>query len=193
MHEAEVKFQSEFVGLDRYKQQHKQRMDQFRMFINCYYHSLEGKQAKRYRQNFSEIASPLSQTVWYYYMIRAAGSFNKLMSRIGKSDPWIEEKECEEVKELLREFEETWTFTKNILNISSGLGTKYHYLFHCVEYMVYWRLPIGYISEQSTECFHKTCSAVFRRYNNQRGCLRVKYSMHQLMVITSPSYQGAST
>ena len=68
-------------------------------------------------------------------------------------------------------------------------GVKLHYFGHCIEYMEVWGIPIGYISEQSIEGFHQTCSMVMKRYNNQRGLLRMKYAIHQLILVTSPTYQ----
>ena len=64
-----------------------------------------------------------------------------------------------------------------ISHVVCNLGTKYHYLRHCVEYWRIWSLSIGYNSKQSIENYHKTCSMVFRRYRNQRGLLRINNAM----------------
>ena len=117
-------------------------------------------------------------------MNATTGHLNNLMAIIGSADHGIDNKRCDDAMNVLCEYEKQWIRTAQI----SGIGTKYHYLYHCIEYMRIWRIPIGYINEQSIENFHKTCSRVFRRYKNQRGLLKIKYSMHQLMLITSPLY-----
>ena len=169
---------------------HQQALDQYKIYTNRYYKSLEGKQAKLYRQNFSIIASVLTPSPIYHHMSSMVSYFNQLMSIIGKSEPYVEESQCKEAEKALKELDKAWTRTRNLFNISLTLGTKYHYLRHCIDYMRIWSLPIGYISEQSIENFHKTCSMVIRRYRNQRGLLRVKYAMQQLIFITSPLYQS---
>ena len=173
-----------------YKQAHKQKLDQYGKFTNRYYHSLEGTQAKLYRQNFSDIASSLHPSNFYICMNGTIQKYNKLMSIIGKSDCWVEEQQCDDAQRLLDDLDRTWTYTRTVLGVTSSLGTKYHYLAHCVEYMRLWRILIGYISEQSIESYHKRCSMLFRRYRNQRGLLRIKYALRQLMLITSPLYQS---
>ena len=172
------------------QQAHKQKLDQYGIYTNRYYHSLEGRQAKLYRRNFSKIASVISSTTFYIYMNHTIQLFNQLMSIIGKSDCWIEETQCEEARQLLQQLDMSWTHTRTLLGIAKSLGAKYHYLSHCFEYMTLWRIGIGYCSEQSIESYHKTCSMVFRRYGNQRGLLRIKYAIRQLMLITSPTYQN---
>ena len=74
--------------------------------------------------------------------------------------------------EVWQDVRQTWIRTKQLFNISCSLGTKYHYLRHCVEYSRIWSLPIGYNSEQSIENYHKTCFMVFRKYRNQRGIVK---------------------
>ena len=121
-------------------------------------------------------------------MSRSIQTYNKLMRINGSSKCWVEEEECEEAKDLLEELDRCWTHARSLFSCAASLGAKYHYLSHCVEYMRLWRIGIGYISEQSVEGFHKTWSLVFRRYQNQRGLLRIKYEIRQLMLITSPLY-----
>ena len=159
----------------------KSKLDQYKICVNRHYKTLEGKQAKKYRQKFSNIASIISPTIFYIYVNGTIQIYDQLMSVIGKSDCWIEEKECEKAKELLVELDKRWTHTRAMVGVANSLGKKYHYLSHCVDYMTLWRLGIGYINEQSIESFHKTCSMVIRRYRNQRGLLRsntqsIKYS-----------------
>ena len=76
----------------------------------------------------------------------------------------------------------------NTLDINHSLGAKGHYLGHCLEYMELWRIPIGYVSEQSIEAMKKTYGDILNRYNNQRGLLKVKYSIRHLLLTTSPTY-----
>ena len=104
--------------------------------------------------------------------------FNQLMSVLGKSHCWIEEKQCDDTDELLKEFEKSWTYTRTLFNITSNLGAKHHSLSDCVEYIKLWKIGIRYVSEQSIEGFHKTCSLAFSRYRNQRCLLRMKIALH---------------
>ena len=112
------------------------------------------------------------------------------MAIIGTTNLFIDEAQCEAAEKVLIELDNAWTHTRNLYNIGLTLGTKYHYLRHCIEYMRIWSMGIGFISEQSIEHFHKVCTMVFRRYRNQRGSLRVKYGNHELMLRTSPLYQS---
>ena len=173
-----------------YQQLHDNNLNTHNIFTNRYYNSLEGRQAKEYRKQFSIIASVLSPSPIYLYLSKTVELFNKLMSIIGTTNLFVDEEYCEAADKVLIELDQTWRHTRNLFNISSTLGTKYHYLRHCIDYMRIWRMGIGYNSEQSIENFHKTCTMVFRRYRNQRGLLRVKYAIRQLMFITSPLYQS---
>ena len=47
------------------------------------------------------------------------------------------------------------------------------YLCHALEYVKIWRFGIGYISEQSIEGYHQTCT--------QRGIQRIEYAIQRLM------------
>ena len=82
-----------------------------------------------------------------------------------------------------------WKHTKNECFIYKTLGTKFHYYKHIDEFIDIWQFPIGYIHEQSVESYHKIYNQLRRRYLNQRGKLRVKFSIEQLFLITSPLYQ----
>ena len=115
--------------------------------------------------------------------------YNILMNIINKSEHVIPITDCNKAEKLLQEYYDHWQYTKRILNLNTSLGAKGHYLQHCVEWMKLWNIPLGYVNEQSVEAFHKICSMVLRRYYNQRGILKVKYAMRQLMVITCPLYQ----
>ena len=170
----------------------KKSMDDYKIFKNRYHHNIEGKQAKIYRQKFSVIAAAVSSTTFYLCMNAVLIKYNALMAVIGTSKPCIDESDCMNARRLLDDLDKRWTYMRSVVEYALSLGTKYHYLGHCVEYFEFWRLGLGFISEQSIENFHKTCSFVFRRYRNQRGLLRTKYSMHQLMLITSPLYQFES-
>ena len=70
------------------------------------------------------------------------------MSIIGSNELFVEEKECEAAEKALTDLDKVWQRTRNLYNINSTLGTKYHYLSHCVDYMRIWSMGIGYISEQ---------------------------------------------
>ena len=89
----------------------------------------------------------------------------------------------------LNKLHKQWQYSSKILNLPQSLGAKYHYLHHAVEYVSFWGFGIGSISEQSIDAFQKTTTKVFNRYKNQRGTLRIKYGMRQLLFITSPLYQ----
>ena len=115
--------------------------------------------------------------------------FNDVLSIIGKSTNIISIEEIDKAKALVIELNKHWKRTVAILDISKTLGTKFHYLHHCVEYMYIWRFPIGYLSEQSIENYNQTYKAVFDRYKNQKGVLRLQYAIRQLLLITSPTYQ----
>ena len=71
----------------------------------------------------------------------------------------------DKAKKIIFEFDKQWKHSKKVLVIKKTLGAKHH----CVEYMSIWRMPIGYISEQSVESFQKLCQSVFHRYQGQRG------------------------
>ena len=87
-------------------------------------------------------------------------------------------------------WDKIWQRIRNIFGISSTLGTKYHYLRHCIDYMRIWKLGICYLSKQSIENSLKTCTMVFWRHRNQRGLLRKKYAIHQFMFTTNPLYKS---
>ena len=189
VHSEQIQLLEDSTNIN-YKQQHNQKLDQYKIYTNRYYKSLEGRQAKKYRQNFSIIASVLSPSPIYHHLNNTVHWFNVLMSIIAKPEALITEDQCDEANRALLELDKTWKRTKNMFSITSSLGTKYHYLYHCIEYMRIWGLPIGYISEQSIENYHKTCSMILRRYRNQRGVLRIKCGIHQLLLKTSPLYQS---
>ena len=109
--------------------------------INRYFNTLEGKQARFYRQNLSNIATFLPPSAVYQRMTGTITMYNLLLDRriVG-----------------LRTFELNWRRTRTALQISAGLGSKYHYLSQCVEYIRLWRIGIGYINEQSIENYQKT-------------------------------------
>lgn len=74
----------------------------------------------------------------------------------------------------------------NILDMNEEeftLGTKGHYYSHGTQYQDLWRMSLGYSDEESVEKFHKDSSAVFIRYNNQRGSLATKYAMNHLLLL----------
>ena len=116
--------------------------------------------------------------------------YNQLVKTIRNSSNFITEADITKAEELLNKYHNHWQYVNQILNLNISLGAKYHYLYHCVEYIKIWGVPLGFNNEQSVESFHKICSAVMRRYYNQRGLLKVKYSIRQLMVITSPLYHN---
>ena len=78
----------------------------------------------------------------------------------------------------------------NTLSVNSSSGAKGHYLGHCFDYIELWRIPLGYINEQSIGALNKTYNDVLNRYNNQGGLLKVEYSIRHLLLITSPIYQS---
>ena len=173
-----------------YVQTYKDKLNQYKICSNRHYHSLEGNQAKKYRLNFADIGAHLHPSTFYIHINKVMNLYNKLMSIIGSNRSFIEEPDIEKARKILEEFDKQWKYSAVILNVPISLGTKYHYLHHAIEFMEIWRIPIGYVSEQSIESFHKTCSMVFRRYVNQRGTLRIKYAIRQLFLITSPVYQN---
>jgi len=65
---------------------------------------------------------------------------------------------------------------------------KYAYLYQCVEFMCLFKVPIGYLNDQSVEGFNKLFMRVMSAYMNQRGQKKVQYSMKKLNLITSPKY-----
>ena len=81
----------------------------------------------------------------------------------GKAKLTIQPTEVEKAKNILAEFDEHWKYTSVILNVPLSRGAKYHYMQHVVDWMEVWSVPIGYVSEQSIEGFHKTCSMVYHR------------------------------
>ena len=169
--------------------QTQKALDDSKIFKNRYHHNLEGNQAKLYRQQFSAIASVISSTSFYVCMSGLMNKYNEFMSIVGSSKPWIEESDCERARQILLDIDNRWSYMRRVIDYASSLGAKYHYLGHCLDYVILWRMGLGFINEQSIEHFHKVCSGVFRRYINQRGILRTKYAMHQIMLITSPLYQ----
>jgi len=44
------------------------------------------------------------------------------------------------------------------------------------------------MDEESTEEYYQICNVLDRKYKNQRGILKVKYSMNKLTLLTSPKY-----
>ena len=111
------------------------------------------------------------------------------MHILNKSTHTISESDIAKAEELLKTYDKHWQYINRILDLNISLGPKYHYLIHCIEYVKTWKIPLGFINEQSIEAFHKICDMVLNRYSNQRGLLHVKYSMRHLMVLTSPIYQ----
>ena len=95
----------------------------------------------------------------------------------------------EKAEKLLADLIKQWIFSKRVLGIKRGLGAKLHYLGHALEYVRLWRIGIGYISEQSIEGYHQTCSRVFDLYKRQRGIARIQYAIQRLMFVTSPLYR----
>ncbi len=172
-----------------YQQLYQDKLKEHKICTNRYFNTLEGNTAKKLRQNYGDIVQPMHGTKFAIHMTECVKLFNSIMSIIGSSKSVIDDKSIEEAEKLLDKFHKQWLYSSKVLYIDQSLGAKYHYLCHCIQYVKLWRLPIGYISEQSIEAFHKTCSNVFNRYRTQRGVLRVKYSMQQLMFITSPLYQ----
>ena len=81
-------------------------------------------------------------------MCGTVGKLDQLVGIFGKSDCWMDDRQCDDALQLFKEVDVSWKNTKRLLCISSSLGTKYHYLWH----------PIGHIDEQSIEGFHKSCS-----------------------------------
>ena len=88
------------------------------------------------------------------------------MAIVWSSDAWIEEYQCEKARQLLIELDQRWSYMRKVVDYASSLGAKYHYLGHCLDYVSFWRMGLGFINEQSIEHFHKICSGVFRRYMN---------------------------
>ena len=64
---------------------------------------MEGKQAKLYRQNFSDIVVIASSSPFYHHMSQTVHWFDRLMSNIGKSDCWVDENCCNEAAESLKQ------------------------------------------------------------------------------------------
>ena len=93
-------------------------------------------------------------------------------------------------KQLLQSLYEHWEYTTNTLGIDKSLGTKFHYLAHCIHFMEIWQTPLGFITEQSVEAFHQTCTSVFNRYKSQKVLAGLKHAIHYLMLITSPTYHS---
>ena len=173
-----------------YNSQHQQKLNHYGIFKNRYYHTLEDKQARKYRMNHQDIISSLSPTKFYVCMTETMRLFNEVMHLFGKSTDCIDEVYIEQTRDALSKFEKQWMYTSQIMGIDTSLGAKYHYLSHCVAYMDLWKIPLGFLSEQSIEGANKVYGNILKRYKNQRGLLKIKYSMHQLLLITSPTYQS---
>ena len=122
-------------------------------------------------------------------MKKVIGLWNDFMAIAGSAAPEISEEKIEEAREIIVKFDKQWKYSKQILGIKKTLGAKHHYPYHCIQYMSIWAIPLGYISEQSVESFQKVCQSVFNRYQGQRGTLKLKYAIHHIMTLTSPTYQ----
>ena len=146
--------------------------------------------SKLYRNKYANISSDLLPSKFPSLMAVTIGYYDGFMSIAGKATSTIAPAEIDEPEELLFKFDKQWECTAAILNIPVSLGAKFHHLYHIMEWMRIWGVPIGYLSEQSIEGFHQTYNNVHRRYTNQRGILGLKYAVHQLMLITSPTYQS---
>ena len=142
-----------------------------------------------YRKKFGLIANDLKLSTFYKYMTKAMDNLNLFMSIIGRATNTISKEDCGKARKALDKFDQYWKEMTSILGVSNSLGCKYHYLMHCVEYCELWGIPLGYISEQSIESFHKVCSMVWRRYLNQRGKKIVELFIKHLLLVTSPTYQ----
>ena len=160
-----------------------------RICDNLYFDALEGNAAKRFRQNYSNIIAFLYPSKFAMVMSEIIKLYNSFMALIGSAKSYINEEKIEEAEKLLKQFDKQWKYSSNILGINSSLGAKYHYLEHAVQYSKIWRFPIGYVSEQSIEGYHKTCSKVFSLYKTQRGIDRIRLAIQRLMFVTSPLYR----
>ena len=112
------------------------------------------------------------------------------MAIVGSTSNDISIENINKARKLLKDIDKQWEYSFRILGFTKTLGAKHHYLHHICDYMCIWRIPIGYISEQSVESFQKVCQLIFNRYRNQRGVKRLKYAIHQILLITSPTYQA---
>ena len=98
--------------------------------------------------------------------------YNGLMRILNGSRNIIEDRNIQKAKQILHQYHNHWEYTKRILNMNMSLGKNYHYLCHTVEYISIWNIPIGFVSEQSVDTFHKICCMIWHRYYNQQGVMR---------------------
>ncbi len=99
-----------------------------------------------------------------------------------------------QIQRLLDALQTQWPFVnlheKGERRKHYSLGNKFHNVFgHAVEFMKIWGCSAGWVNEESVEALNKILSILFKRYGNQRGCLRVKFAMSHLHVMTSAKYR----
>ena len=68
------------------------------------------------------------------------------------------------------------------------IGNKGTSLSAGIQWQRIWKMSVGQACEESVEKLHKESTAVFIRYQNQRGLLQTKYAMDHLLLVTSPKY-----
>ena len=119
--------------------------------------------------------------------------FNRLFQTISQSKPLLSESECVELRNLIKTVHQKWMKVKNGIESATKMPPKYHYLHHCVEMCLLFKMPLGYYDEEGLEGSHQICNDLRRAYLNQRGVFKVKYMMAKMFLITSPKYLGAYT
>ena len=138
-----------------YVKLHFQQLKTHHVLKNLFFEKLEGNQAKKYRQSFGLIANDLRSTKFYIHMKKVIDLLNEFMSIAGRTCAEISDGDIDKAKDIILKFDEQWAHSKKILGIHKTLGAKQHYLYHAIEYMYIWKIPLGYISEQSVESFKK--------------------------------------
>ena len=165
---------------------YEQKLNEFKIEKNRYHKSMEGMSCRRYRGNWSEIMKHCAFSSYFSKMKAFIETLDSLVKIIGQSKPTLTLEECQKARLILADVDDKWKRLQKSVYVNRGMPPKYHYLGECVEFVCYWRMPLGYCNEQSVEAFHQICNRLRRNYLNQRGELRVKYMMDKLLHIACP-------
>ena len=180
---------------------HKAALRKYGVTTNLYWRTLEGRPSYKYLKHWSAFTACISSTTYVSLMTPLVAAMRKFFDVVGKAKAVMAESDILkadnlsiQIKNLYDELQRRWpnvNLTKKGDRFKEySLGNKFHLVFaHTVEFMRIWGCSAGWVNEESVEALNKDLGNLFKRYSTQRGCLRVKYAMSQLHLMTSPKYR----